>query len=69
VAETTDGNLPRGENWHLVLLEQMMTEVPKVRPAVINLDPAKVEKLVSSAPELFAQIKAELRAFARFLEQ
>jgi hypothetical protein len=93
VAETIDGNLPRGENWHLVLLEQMMTEVPKVRPAVIstktvmkldeyrrfrhvvrnvytyNLDPAKVEKLVSSAPELFAQIKAELRAFARFLEQ
>jgi hypothetical protein len=93
VAETIDGHLPRGENWHLVLLEQMMTEVPKVRPAVVstktvtkldeyrrfrhvvrnvytyNLDAAKIGKLVSSAPELFAQIKAELRAFARFLEQ
>lgn len=93
VAETIDGNLPRGENWHLVLLEQMMTEVPEVRPAVIstktvmkldeyrrfrhvvrnvytyNLDPAKVEKLVSSAPELFEKIKTELLAFARFLEQ
>lgn len=93
IAETIDGNLPRGENWHLLLLQQMMTEVPRVRPAVIstetgmkldeyrrfrhvvrnvytyNLDPVKVGKLVSSAPEHFARIKAELLAFATFLEQ
>jgi hypothetical protein len=93
IAETLDGNLPRGENWHLLLLEQMMTEVPKVRPAVIsietgtkldeyrrfrhvvrnvytyNLDPVKIGNLVSSASELFTQTKAELLAFAAFLEQ
>jgi len=27
IAETIDGNLPPGENWHLLLLQQMMTEV------------------------------------------
>jgi len=32
IAETVDGRLPRGENWHLLLLEQMMTEIPRVRP-------------------------------------
>ena len=93
MAETIDGKLPRGENWHLLLLQQMMTEVSRVRPAVIstetgtkldeyrrfrhvvrnvysyNLDPVKVGKLVSSASELFAQVKAELLAFAAFLEQ
>ena len=93
VAETIDGNLPRGENWHLLLLQQMMTEVPRVRPAVIstetgmkldeyrrfrhvvrnvytyNLDPVKIRKLVRSASELFTQTKAELLAFAAFLEQ
>jgi hypothetical protein len=71
----------------------MMTEVPKVRPAVIsietgtkldeyrrfrhvvrnvytyNLDPVKIGKLVGSASELFTQTKAELLAFAAFLEQ
>ena len=29
----------------------------------------KLEKLVRSAPDLFAQLKAELIAFAIFLEQ
>ena len=93
IAETVDGKLPRGENWHLLLLQQMMFEVPRVRPAVIStetgmkldeyrrfrhivrnvythhFDPVKIGKLVSSASELFAEIKAELLAFAAFLEQ
>jgi hypothetical protein len=93
IAETVDGRLPRGENWHLLLLEQMMTEIPRVRPSVIstdtgrkldeyrrfrhvvrnvytyNFDPVKLGKLVNSAPELFVQTKAELLAFAAFLEQ
>jgi hypothetical protein len=34
-----------------------------------SFDPAKLGKLVNSAPELFAQTKAELLAFAAFLEQ
>jgi hypothetical protein len=33
-----------------------------------SFDPAKLEKLVNSAPELFARTKAELLAFAVFLE-
>lgn len=93
IAETIDGDIPRGENWHLLLLHQMMIEVPRVRPAVIstetgtkldeyrrfrhvvrnvythNFDPVKLGKLVSSASELFTQTKAELLAFAAFLEQ
>lgn len=91
IAETIDGSLPQGENWHLLLLQQMMEETPHVRPAVISkevgrrlneyrgfrhivrnvytyrFDPAKVEKLVRDAPGLFAQLKAELSAFADFL--
>lgn len=93
IAETLDGSLPRGENWHLLLLQQMMTEIPRVRPAVIsietgtrldeyrrfrhvvrnvytyNLDPVKIGRLVKSASGLFTHIKAELLAFASFLEQ
>ena len=34
-----------------------------------KFDPVKLEKLVRSAPDLFAQAKAELLAFAAFLEQ
>ena len=33
-----------------------------------NFDPAKLGKLVNSAPELFAGTKVELLAFAAFLE-
>lgn len=93
IAETIDGKLPQGEGWHLLLLEQMMKEVPGIRPAAIstdtgtkldeyckfrhivrnvythNFDPVKLGKLVNSAPELFTQAKAELLAFASFLEQ
>ena len=38
LAETIDGNLPTGENWHQALLVQMTREVAGVRPAVISLD-------------------------------
>lgn len=93
IAETVDGELPKGERWHLFLLDQMMAEIPSVRPAVIStkvgnvlkeylgfrhivrnvytykLDPSKVGKLVQSAPELFAQLNAELQAFSAFLQQ
>jgi hypothetical protein len=33
-----------------------------------RFDPAKLRKLVNSAPELFARTKAELLAFAAFRE-
>jgi len=93
IAETIDRKLPQGENWHTLLLEQMMREIPRLRPAVISskagerlnefrgfrhvvrnvytyhFDPEKVQKLVSSAPGLFAQVKKELFAFADFLER
>jgi hypothetical protein len=36
IAETIDGDLPHGEDWHRLLLEQMRNEVPRVRPAVIS---------------------------------
>mgnify|MGYP001035205583 CR=1 FL=1 len=93
VGATVDGNVPQGENWHKVLLEQMAAGMPLVRPAVISdesrripddyrgfrhvvrnvytlhLDPAKLEKLVLEAPSHFSQVRAELLAFASFLEQ
>ena len=92
IAETVDGSLPGGENWHLLLLQQMAEEKPSLRPAVISesigqrlneyrgfrhvvrnvytyrFDTAKVEKLVDSAPELFNQLRAEISAFAAFLD-
>ena len=88
-----DGNVPQGKNWHQMLLEQMVAEVPSVRPAVISeethrmldeyrgfrhvvrnvyafrLDLAKVRKLVHGLPAVFSRVRAELLAFADFLEQ
>jgi hypothetical protein len=93
IAEAIDSSLPQGENWHLLLLQQVTKEVKHIRPAVISkesatrlneyrgfrhvvrnvytyhFDPAKVEKLVKSVNELFTKLKAELLAFADFLEQ
>jgi hypothetical protein len=93
IATAVDGVLPKGENWHQVLLQQMAKDIPKVRPAVISkttckcldeyrgfrhivrnvytfkLDPAKMEKLVDEAPKALSQVRAELLAFADFLEQ
>jgi hypothetical protein len=36
VAATVDGQVPTGEHWHQLLLEQMASEVSGVRPAVIS---------------------------------
>ncbi len=36
IAATVDGTVPQGANWHQMLLEQMTTEIPRVRPAVIS---------------------------------
>jgi hypothetical protein len=93
IATVIDGTLPRDANWHQVLLQQMASEAPYVRPAVISeetrnaldeyrgfrhivrhvytfkFDPAKVQRLVEAAPAAFAQARAELLAFADFLEQ
>lgn len=41
LAETLDGSLPKGENWHQALLVQMSNEVPGIRPAVISLQTLK----------------------------
>jgi hypothetical protein len=93
IAETIDGDLPHGEDWHRRLLRQMKTEVPGVRPAVIStemgelleelrkfrhvvrnvyaqhLDPARLLKLVEGSSKSFAQLNAEISAFAAFLEE
>jgi hypothetical protein len=41
IGETIDGSLPQGENWHLLLLQQMTEELPRVRPAVISTEVGK----------------------------
>lgn len=93
LAGVVDGELPRGENWHQMLLQQVATEAPAVRPAVISdetrwildeyrgfrhvvrnvytfrFDPAKVQSLVERAPAAYSQVRAELLAFADFLDQ
>jgi len=92
IAATVDGTVPRGANWHQMLLEQMATEVSHVRPAVISeetraaldeyrgfrhvvrnvytfkFDPMKLQKLVEEVPQVLSQVRAEMLAFADFLE-
>ncbi|HHC25204.1 MAG TPA: hypothetical protein ENK58_07325 [Desulfobacterales bacterium] len=34
IARAVDGSVPQGANWHRMLLDQMICEVPGVRPAV-----------------------------------
>jgi hypothetical protein len=36
IATTVDGEMPAGEHWHQLLLEQMASEIGSVRPAVIS---------------------------------
>jgi hypothetical protein len=36
IARSFDGNVPSGPDWHLGILVQMSTEVPKQRPPVIS---------------------------------
>ena len=93
IAAGIDGNVPRGENWHQMLLEQMVAEVPSVRPSVIReetrqmldeyrgfrhivrnvyafrFDLVKLQTLVQGAPAVLSQVRAELLAFADFLDQ
>ena len=38
IAETIDDDLPQGDDWHKLLLGQMKTEVPGIRPAVISAE-------------------------------
>ena len=45
IAAIVDGAIPQGANWHQVLLQQMASEIPGVRPAVIS------EKLRDSLDE------------------
>jgi hypothetical protein len=76
-----------------VLLEQMVAEVPSVRPALISeetrqmldeyrgfrhivrnvyafrFDLMKIGRLVQGAPAVLTQVRAELLAFADFLDQ
>lgn len=42
IAEIIDGDLPHGEDWHRLLLGQMMEEVPGIRPAVISIRSGEV---------------------------
>lgn len=36
IAENLDDDLPQGEDWHKLLLAQMKSEIPGIRPAVIS---------------------------------
>ncbi|HEU0295734.1 MAG TPA: hypothetical protein VFR47_23545 [Anaerolineales bacterium] len=93
IAETIDGKLPHGAEWHKLLLGQMKTEIPGIRPAVISIetgkfldelrrfrhiirnvythhiDPERLKELVEGSSKSFAQLNAEISAFAAFLEQ
>jgi hypothetical protein len=42
IAETIDGDLPRGEDWHKRLLDQMKGEIPGIRPAIISTESGEV---------------------------
>ena len=42
IAETIDGDLPHGEDWHRLLLQQMKTEIPGIRPAVISTEMGEI---------------------------
>ena len=41
IAHQLDGGPPKGDAWHKELLRQMMTDVPGLRPAVINTPTAE----------------------------
>lgn len=36
IAAHIDSNVPTGENWHRILLNQMAEEIPDIRPSVIS---------------------------------
>jgi hypothetical protein len=41
IAEELDGGVPRGEQWHRQLLQDMSLELPEIRPAVISTETAE----------------------------
>ena len=43
IAEGMDGELPKGDDWHIELLQRMTSEIPGVRTAAIS--PALAEEL------------------------
>ena len=93
IAGLIDNSVPQGENWHQLLLQQMVQEEPGIRPAVISeavykqlneyrgfrhvvrnvytskFDPVRIGKLVLAAPDIFGKVRAELLAFANFLDK
>jgi hypothetical protein len=38
IAKSIDRSVPSGDKWHKTLLDQMIQEVPGIRPAVISTD-------------------------------
>jgi hypothetical protein len=42
IARLVDRNRPKGENWHQLLLGQMMAEVDGIRPAVISVESGRL---------------------------
>ena len=42
IATTVDGQVPTGEHWHQLLLEQMVSEIHGARPAVISDETCQV---------------------------
>ncbi|GAB4461287.1 MAG: hypothetical protein Kow0070_18690 [Anaerolineales bacterium] len=42
IGEVVDDHLPRGDNWHELLLRQMTEEKPQIRPAVISIRTGKL---------------------------
>jgi len=42
IAKIVDDDLPRGENWHDLLLQQMAEERQGIRPAVISIQTGKL---------------------------
>jgi hypothetical protein len=83
IARHVDRGLPAAETWHRDLLQQMARDLTGVRPAVIAQDNAlaldefrrfrhlvrNVYTLMLALPELWPGLRAELLAFAEFLEE
>ena len=93
IASRLEENVPQGREWHRELLQQMLLDIPGIRPAVLsrqavsrldeylrfrhvlrnvysfNLQPERIEALVTSLGETYGLVKVELMQFAEFLEK
>ncbi len=38
IGSTVDGHIPTGHNWHRELLQQMQSDLPELRPAVLSIE-------------------------------